>query len=356
MSLNATQLAQAYAAAGVCFGNPYVLQKLQSVGLDGYEKGVYRYGGPGMLVGMCVPVVVINAVIAFWRVGHHANIRAGLLAFASVLNLVDVGNLMVGRSIPYSRINVKAHLSLLIIFGTVKLALIVAASSWRFSAVLTRERSRRWFTTGYMLYSLLWAGLGVGVGMHDVLTKQQASRAFWAICAVLPFTLARTESQTKSSTGPNSQRLKFLRISNNILVGIAFICAATLICVTQTLDSMDNYFVVPTQVLMGSIWLLSEDCFELLALLQTSLNTDTTGVTGGGAGSSAAGAAGKGGGVNTKLSTMMPNDYGPNARMSSAARLPSTGGGGGDYVAATARLPSTGGGNGDYYVPAGRLP
>ncbi|KAJ3166018.1 hypothetical protein HDU88_003561, partial [Geranomyces variabilis] len=192
MSLNATELAAAGAAAQVCFTNPLVLQQLQSVatdyGLQGYETGIYRYGGPGILVGMCVPVVVLNAMIAFWRVSFHANIRAALLAVASVINLVDVGNLMVGRSIPYSQINVKAHLSLLIIFGTIKLALVVAASSWRFSAVLTKERSRKIFTTSYMVYSLLWAGLGVGVGMHDVLTKQQASRAFWAICAVLPFT------------------------------------------------------------------------------------------------------------------------------------------------------------------------
>ncbi|KAJ3152802.1 hypothetical protein HDU89_001005 [Geranomyces variabilis] len=347
MSLNATELAAASAAAKVCFVNPLVLQKLQvfdrwlsvatDYGLQGYEKGIYRYGGPGILVGMCVPVVVLNAMIAFWRVSYHVNIRALLLAVASVINLVDVGNLMVGRSIPYSQIAIKAHLSLLIIFGTIKLALVVAASSWRFSAVITKERSRKIFTTSYMVYSLLWAGLGVGVGMHDVLTKQQASREFWAICAVLPFTymvpavfcftktLARTESQTRSSVGPNAQRIKFLRISNNILVAIAFICAATLICVTQTLDSFENYFVVPTQVFMGSVWLLSEDCFELLAIWQGAMSAESVSAAAAGMGVSSTNS--KAGGALRASSAVHATEY-SKTEYKSAARLPSTGGGG----------------------------
>ncbi|KND00096.1 uncharacterized protein SPPG_04437 [Spizellomyces punctatus DAOM BR117] len=242
------------------------------------------YGGPSMLVGSCWPIMVFAFMIAVWRVSTNPNPRAILLLIATVVNLVDIANLTYGKTVAPSALAMTPHLVLLVICGQVKLGLLIAASGWRFSQVCAVARHRQMISWGITGLIATWTTANTAVGIYDVSRTGQASRVFWGMLAMFPaaylipaiftftLTLSRVEQgvkeYTSSAHASSAQKFRHLRIANNILITITFICCTAVLIVTQTFDSLQNRFVVPSVLFSGTVWLCAESCFEVLTVWQ----------------------------------------------------------------------------------------
>ncbi|KAI8585581.1 hypothetical protein BDZ88DRAFT_432323 [Geranomyces variabilis] len=202
------------------------------------------------------------------------------------MNVGDVLNIMYGRTTNPNYLHVRAHYMLLVVLGISKLGLLLCAASFRFSVVLTNAQSRRWIVWPMNGFSVIWTILMILLGFNDINTTNRVSRLFWGLAVAYPalyifvaifvFTLSlqRTEQSIREAAPNFVRRLRYLRTSNNVLIGAAIACAITLACVTQSLDSMENLYVIPAQVLTGAFWLLAENAFELLTIWQVSLTLD----------------------------------------------------------------------------------
>ncbi|KAJ3152801.1 hypothetical protein HDU89_001004 [Geranomyces variabilis] len=277
-------------ATATCLQNPGVQQFVKSAAQDaaaaGFQKGFDSYAGPGLVIGACAPVVLFSALISAVRIRHKCNRRSTLLLLASAMNVGDVLNIMYGRTTNPNYLHVRAHYMLLVVLGISKLGLLLCAASYRFSVVLTNAQSRRWIVWPMNGFSLIWTILMMLLGFNDIITTNRVSRMFWGLAVAYPalyifvaifvFTLSlqRTEQSIREAAPNFVRRLTYLRTSNNVLIGAAIACAITLACVTQSLDSMENLYVVPAQVLTGALWLLAENAFELLTIWQVSLTLD----------------------------------------------------------------------------------
>ncbi|KAJ3181499.1 hypothetical protein HDU87_001109 [Geranomyces variabilis] len=278
-------------AAATCLQNPGVQQYVQSAAQDaaaaGFQTGLDSYAGPGLVIGACAPVVLFSALISAVRIRHKSNHRSTLLLLASAANVGDVLNIMYGRTTNPNKLHVRAHYLLLVVFGITKLGLLLCAASYRFSVVLTNTQSRRWIVYPMNTFAVVWTILMVLLGFNDIFTTNRVSRLFWGLATAYPalyifvaifvFTLSlqRTEHSIREAAPPTFvRRLMYLRTSNNVLIAVAIACAITLACVTQSLDSTVNLYVLPAQVLLGALWLLAENAFELLTIWQVSLTLD----------------------------------------------------------------------------------
>ncbi|TPX68335.1 hypothetical protein SpCBS45565_g03159 [Spizellomyces sp. 'palustris'] len=234
-------------------------------------------------------------IIAVWRVSTNPNPRAFLLLTATVVNLADIANLTYGKMVAPSELDMTPHLVILVICGQVKLGLLVAASGWRFSQVCAIARHRQMISWGITGLIAPWTAANLAVGVYDVTTKAQASRVFWGMVVMFPatylvpaiFTFTRTLSKVEqgvkeyasSAHSSKFQKFRHLRIANNILIAIAFICCVAVMIVTQTFDSMQNRFVVPSVLFLGTVWLCAESCFEVLTVWQQLKIVADTGET-----------------------------------------------------------------------------
>ncbi|KAI8586306.1 hypothetical protein BDZ88DRAFT_429756 [Geranomyces variabilis] len=252
------------------------------------------YGGPGVLVGVCWPIVVTALVISSWRLKTKPSWRSTLLFIGVLLNVGDVVNLTVAKMTSPFEINPDYSTSLysylytdlLVIFSQARMGLIFWSCSWRFGAVYASPQIRKMLNIGMGLYGMAIAAASIATGLHDLATTRRASKAYWALASIpIPVlyviigvgvftrTLSKSRREIKSSSGDG---LKHLEVSNNILMGLSGATTIVLLIIGQSLDTQTNPYVVPTAFFLATFWTFLENTFELLTIFQKVTSATNT--------------------------------------------------------------------------------
>ncbi|KAI8906665.1 hypothetical protein DFJ77DRAFT_477652 [Powellomyces hirtus] len=270
-----------------CAANATVVGVFQAkFATAGYQRGAREYAGPNILLGTTWPLVTIAFAIAAWKLAHSRQIRSVLLLVGVLVNIGDCVNVSWGRTIDPLKLKspgtYELHFDLAIIMGQLKICLIVIAGAIRFSKAFIESSRRNLTCWGLIAFTVAWTTMSIAIGCSDVAKGGRASGLYWGLVAGQPVSyilvgliaFTRTLQQAEDSlssvlskevSSPNS--LSHLRISNNILMGITLACAVCLTTLTQVEDTIANRWVLPGVLLLGTIWILAECCFELLAQL-----------------------------------------------------------------------------------------
>ncbi|KAI9003602.1 hypothetical protein BC832DRAFT_559392 [Gaertneriomyces semiglobifer] len=121
----------------------------------------------------------------------------------------------------------------------------------------------------------------IGIGCSNVHRNGQVGMIYWGLAVIDPasyvavgiFTFSwrlrqlRSEVRQYSNTAQPDQ-LKHLTSANDILMGLTLVTAICAIGVTQSLDSLQNKYVLPAILVLTSIWTFAESAFEILTMLQ----------------------------------------------------------------------------------------
>ncbi|KAJ3005760.1 hypothetical protein HKX48_000472 [Thoreauomyces humboldtii] len=304
MSLNQTQVQQCLGAPAVqgffteYFGNiyvPIITEKAEAAAVSAAAV----YGGPGVMVGATWPLVLLALVFSSWRLKTKPSIRAALLFISVLLNLADTSNSTYGKVLsPLEFLTVNSTSStyyyMLVLFSQIRCGTIFAAASWRYAAVCSSHVVRRIIIVGMCVFAFGMTAANLGVGIHEIMTIHTVDRAYWGIIAVLPIgyivlglgvfsrSLRNARSAVRNSTGKSPKQsggggmMAHLESANNILMGLTFSCCFVLIVVSQSLKASENDYVVPTSLLMNTLWTLFENGFEVLTLFQKEVANSST--------------------------------------------------------------------------------
>ncbi|KAI8920907.1 hypothetical protein DFJ77DRAFT_447819 [Powellomyces hirtus] len=269
-----------------------IQQCLANATVVGYFKQTYvypqitkyavDYGGPGILLGTAWPFVAAALAMALWRMITRPTTRAGLLLFCVALNIADCVNLSWGRSVDpfHLQTRVKGHYYMAIIFSQAKIGMLLAATAFRFTAVINDTIWRRRVAIIISFIAVTFSSVLIGIGVQDINARSQVSKLYWALAPINPaiyfvtgvttFTIhlrRAAASAATDSTGFTRSLYQYAH-TNDLLMCLTLIIAIAIIGVTQALDSQKNKYVVPITVMLSTIWTFAENAFEVISLLQ----------------------------------------------------------------------------------------
>ncbi|KAJ3181912.1 hypothetical protein HDU85_003429 [Gaertneriomyces sp. JEL0708] len=278
----------------VCLANPEVVSYVRDATIAATVPVVAKqvidaYGGPGVLLGTAWPVILLTLAITTWRTYHVRSVRAWLLLFAVLINMTNGVNATMLRIIPPSELHLPTHLIMACVLSNYKMAFVASAGAWRFGQVFAVESRKKLVIWGLTAFFMAWATALSILGCVEINRNQRVSKTYWGlvvgiavvyiIAGALTFTrvLQKMENEfkiisprkvksTASSQAPLS--ITYLRISNNIAIGVTLLCAFLAIVVSQAFDSVANPYVLSGTLLITSTWNLAEAMFEVFTIFQ----------------------------------------------------------------------------------------
>ncbi|TPX72853.1 hypothetical protein SpCBS45565_g00045 [Spizellomyces sp. 'palustris'] len=264
-----------------------VTQQVTTITIPAVIKQVtLAYGGPGILLGTTWPIVLATALIIGWRLYGTRSVRTWFLFVAVILNMVDCANVSWARSTPKAELNIDAHFMMAIIFSQMKMAFLASAGAWRFGQVFTQTTHKRLVIWSLTIFFMGWALAESILGCIEVSQSHRVSKVYWGMTIGIPivyftaggltFTrvLKMLEDELSSLSNmskhcrQNNATFTYLRISNNIAIAITFLCAISVLFVSQTWDSITNLYVLPGTLLLSTTWNFAESMFEVFTIFQ----------------------------------------------------------------------------------------
>ncbi|KAI9011431.1 hypothetical protein BC832DRAFT_538430 [Gaertneriomyces semiglobifer] len=222
------------------------------------DEYALNWGPPAVIIGACWPLVFMAFAIATWRLWKKPNIRAILLMCAVVISIADLSNLTRGKTItPSSYLLVetnKKYAIPLVTIPNLRSFFLLSAASFRIAIVYPSRTTRTAVIAGCHVIAVAGTVAALAIGIRDL----QSSGIFTS-------TIYKTIRSVKRVS---SGGLDYLATASNVLSMITFVSALVAVILPFIIFIGDSYYVSNVMSLMSTIWLLAENSFELLVLLQ----------------------------------------------------------------------------------------